>query len=324
MKQLFLLILAIFLSVNLIPAQDTKPAEPIFNQNPEKAQIVTSDIGLFWRAYDLAKPENNLIVYRDEYFKKGSVGLQEFLRSKIGNSCNLVTAIDAAPKYYAALRAQSAKVENYKPQMQASFKKLKEIYPDARFPNVYFLVGRMNTGGTVTFKGLLIGVDMYGKTDDASVAELSGWKKSSVGGIEQVPFIVAHELIHYQQKYGLFGELSLLGKSLHEGGADFIGELIAGGSIQPQLYEYGNAREKQIWLEFKKEMNGTDTSNWLYQGDKAKDKPADLGYYIGYKITEAYYKRAKDKKQAIKDILDIKDFNAFLKASGYDEKFSAE
>ncbi len=53
-------------------------------------------------------------------------------------------------------------------------------------------------------------------------------------------------------------------------------------------------------------------------------KPADLGYYIGYKIVESYYNRAKDKKQVIKDILDIKDFNAFLKASGYDEKFSVE
>lgn len=71
-------------------------------------------------------------------------------------------------------------------------------------------------------------------------------------------------------------------------------------------------------------MNRKDASNWLYQGDKAKDKPADLGYYVGYKIVESYYTRAKDKKQAIKDILDIKDFNAFLKASGYDEKLSVE
>jgi hypothetical protein len=324
MKQVIVLILVTIFLVNSSSAQDNKSTELSFNRDPEKAQIVTSDIELFWRAYDLAKPENNLIIYRDEYFKKGSIGLQEFLRSKIGNSCNLVTAIDAAPKYYASLRAQSAKVENYKPQMLASFKKLKEIYPDAVFPNVYFLIGRMNAGGTVTFKGLLIGVDMYGKTDDASVAELSGWKKTSVDKIERIPFIVAHELIHYQQKYGIFGELNLLGRSLHEGGADFVGELIAGGNIQPQLHEYGDRREKQLWLEFKKEMNGTNTSNWLYQGDKAKDKPADLGYYIGYKITESYYSKAKDKKQAIKDILDIKDFNAFLKASGYDEKFSVE
>lgn len=325
MKQLFLLILALFFSVNLISAQEDQPAGLMFNRNPEKAQIVTSDIALFWRAYDLAKPENNLIIYRDEYFKKGSVGLQEFLRVKIGHSCNLVTAIDGAPKYYASLRAQSAKVENYKPQMLASFVKLKEIYPDSVFPDVYFLVGRMNAGGTVTFKGLLIGTEMYGKTDDASVAELSGWKKSSVGGIERIPFIVAHELIHYQQKYGLFdGELNLLGRSLHEGSADFIGELISGGNDNQKLHEYGNPREKQLWLEFKKEMNNKDTSNWLYQGDKAKDKPADLGYYVGYKIAESYYNRAKDKKQAIKDILDIKDFNQFLKASGYEEKFSVK
>jgi uncharacterized protein YjaZ len=113
----------------------------------------------------------------------------------------------------------------------------------------------------------------------------------------------------------------LLGKSLSEGSADFIGELIAGGNITPNLHEYGNPREKQLWLEFKKEMNGTNESNWLYQADKAKDKPADLGYYIGYKIVESYYNKAKDKKQAIKDILEIKDFNAFLTASGYDEKF---
>src|SRR4028119_1127802 len=252
MKQIFLLILATFFSVNLISGQDNKPAELVFNQNPEKAQIVTSDIALFWRAYDMAKPENNLIVYRDEYFKKGSVGLQDFLRVSIGNSCNLVTAIDAAPKYYAGLRTQSAKVENYKPQMLASFKKLKEIYPDAVFPNVYFVIGRMGASGKATFKGLFIGVEKFGKTDDASLAELSAGKKASVDGIERIPFVVAHELIHYQQRYGLFDDLNLLGKSLHEGGADFVGELIAGGNIQPQLHEYGNACEKQLWLEFKK------------------------------------------------------------------------
>jgi len=325
MKQVILLILATVFLVNSISAQDNKSTELTLNRNPEKTEIVTSDIALFWRAYDMAKPENNLIIYRDEYFKKGSAGLQEFLRSKIGNSCNLVTAIDAAPKYYAALRTQSAKVENYKPQMLASFKKLKEIYPDAAFPNVYFVVGRMNTGGTATLKGLLIGFEMYGKTDDASLAELSGWKKSVVGKVERIPFIVAHELIHYQQKNAhltaLFGgEVSLLGKSLSEGSADFIGELIAGDNENPHLHEYGNPREKQLWLEFKEEMNGNDASKWLYQGDKAKDKPADLGYYIGYKIVESYYNKAKDKKQAVKDILEIKDFDAFLKASGYDEK----
>lgn len=47
-------------------------------------------------------------------------------------------------------------------------------------------------------------------------------------------------------------------------------------------------------------MNAVDTSNWLYQGDKAKDKPADLGYYIGYEICESYYKNTASKNKRSK------------------------
>ncbi|NEM98820.1 hypothetical protein GXP69_14040 [Pontibacter sp. BT327] len=68
-------------------------------------------------------------------------------------------------------------------------------------------------------------------------------------------------------------------------------------------------------------MLGTDISNWLYNGLKSTDKPGDLGYYMGYKICEAYYNNSEDKKQAIKEILDIKDHQAFLEKSGYATKF---
>ena len=74
-------------------------------------------------------------------------------------------------------------------------------------------------------------------------------------------------------------------------------------------------------MEFKTEMNGTNLSNWLAQGDQATGWPTNSGYYIGYKTCEAYYGVAKDKQQAIKDILEIKDFNQFLKESIYEEKF---
>jgi hypothetical protein len=53
---------------------------------------------------------------------------------------------------------------------------------------------------------------------------------------------------------------------------------------------------------------------------RPKARPADLGYYVGYKICEAYYQAARDKKQAVKDILEMKDFNEFLKDSGYEQK----
>jgi len=293
-----------------------RPVSP----NPDEARLVTSDIANFWRAYDQATPENDLIVFRNEYFRKGSYGLQQFTRLRITSVCNLVDVIAKRPKYYASIRENTLKVESMKEPIRASFRKLKELYPAAVFPDVYFLIGVMNSGGTTTDKGLLIGTEMYGLTQQTPSEELTDWHKAVLKFIEAIPHIVAHELIHYEQKYPK-GNNTLLGQALSEGGADFIAEMISGGNINDHLHRYGNPRERELWTEFQKEMSGKETSHWLYQGDKSKDRPADLGYYIGYKICEAYYQPAADKKQAIKDLLEIKDFNQFLVASGYAEKF---
>jgi hypothetical protein len=308
--RLFLVIAALALSA---------PAQLTTNTNPDAAKFVTSDINLFWAAYDKAKPENDLIVYRDEYLRKGSVGLQEFTRLRIGSSCNLVNAINASPKYYAALREYSLNVPSYEKQVRASFNKLKEIYPEAVFPDVYFVVGRMNSGGTVSEKGLLIGVDMYGKNEGVALDGLNDWQKAVTNSTNRLPYIVAHELIHYEQKN--VSDNTLLARALGEGVADFVGELISGDTINSHLHKYADPVEKELWLEFKTEMAGTDVGNWMYQGEKAVKRPADLGYWMGYKIAESHYKNAKDKKQAVKDMLEIKDFAKFLAASRYEEKF---
>jgi uncharacterized protein YjaZ len=67
-------------------------------------------------------------------------------------------------------------------------------------------------------------------------------------------------------------------------------------------------------------MNGSDISQWLYNGGSitaSSTRPADLGYYVGYRITQSYYARQADKRRALKDILQIGDFAKFLQASGY-------
>lgn len=35
-------------------------------------------------------------------------------------------------------------------------------------------------------------------------------------------------------------------------------------------------------------MYKPDYSNWIYNANTSKDRPADLGYYVGYLITRAY------------------------------------
>jgi len=105
------------------------------------------------------------------------------------------------------------KAGTFKEPMRAAFRKLKSIYPDAVFPDVYLLIGRMNSGGTYTANALLIGVDMYGITPTTPKDELSDWHKQVLKPIDEIPYIVAHELIHYQQKYPK-GERTLLSASI--------------------------------------------------------------------------------------------------------------
>src|SRR5215813_6019768 len=322
MQKTLVLIVLLGLACTVLAQGLNQPFVKKLNSDPMAARIVTSDIDLFWQAYDLAKPENDLIVYRDRYLKVGSPGLKDFTSRRISSSCGLVDTIEKHPKYYAALRENSLKVASYKDSMRASFVKLKELYADAVFPDVYFLIGRMNSAGTLTDAGLLIGVDMFGRSKDVPLEEMNDWHKAVLKSIEEIPFVVAHELIHYQQKYPRHpdSQTTLLQQAINEGAADFIAELIAGHHGNENLRAYGSLHEKELWLEFRKEMRGTGASNWLYQGDKAKDLPADLGYYVGYKICESYYRNASDKKQAIKDILQIADFETFLKASKYEQK----
>lgn len=314
----FLTALIIIFTVSAAAGQATADGP---NRDPEAARLVTSDIDLFWKAFDRATPENDLIVYRDEYLKKGSEGLREFWRIRIGSPCELVDAIERHRAYYAALRPRTARVDSYKPRIRESFRRLAELYPEAVFPDVYFLIGRMNSAGTLTDKGLLIGLDMFGRTDAASVEGLGDWHRAVVSDIDRIPHIVAHELIHYQQKKVPDG--SLLARAIGEGSADFVAELISGRHTNAHLHEYGDPRERELWLEFRDAMDGTDLGRWLYQGDKSTDRPADLGYYVGYKITESYYRNAPDKKRAIREILNIGDHRKFLAESRYAGKFEA-
>ena len=135
--------------------------------------------------------------------------------------------------------------------------------------------------------------------------------------IENILYIVAHELIHFNQNYPN-KKYTLLEQSIKEGSANFIGELISGKHINESAFKYGNENEKQLCSEFVELMDGFNYHGWLY-GSKGKKKgrPNDLGYWIGYKICESYYKNNNNKEEVIRDILNIQNFHDFLEISGY-------
>jgi hypothetical protein len=318
---------------------------PPANHDPEKVNFVTSDIDNFWRAFDLARKETEsekkVAVFQREYLDKGSAGLRDFVRLRIKSAKDLTATVEKLPRFYASVRPATLRVAAMEKEMRESFRKFKRLYPDAVFPDVYFVIGVANTGGTASGSGLLIGAELYGLTPETPRDEFPALFKTflpdvkdekelqgqvtkaldtALKPIERLPSIVAHESCHFNQNYPK--QTTVLDKSIQEGSCDLIAELTAGEVINPSLKDYGDRNEADLWRDFRAEMGGTDLSKWMYNTFKIKDRPGDLGYYVGYKIAGAYYQNATDKQQALRDILNIKDFQSFFQNSRYGEKFA--
>ena len=115
-------------------------------------------------------------------------------------------------------------------------------------------------------------------------------------------------------------EKHLLKYALIEGSAEFMAELITGHT--DGNYGAFKGREKSIWEDFKKDMHKDVYGDWL-QAQEPK-RPRNGMYWAGYLICKSYYKRAKDKNQAIFDILHIENYLEFYKKSQVDEYINSK
>ena len=246
----------------------------------------------------------------------------------------IAAAVARRPRFYAAIRRGTLALDSLGgavAQIRGRYRRLAALYPDAVFPPVYFLIGRLTSGGTTGPSGMLLGAEMRGADAATPRDELTPWERGVVGDASGVPRLVAHELVHAEQEFARAGQANvdasgdktLLAQALDEGCADFLADMTgdvadAGGADLGVGYgAYGRAHERELWQEFRPVMLGTDTKGWLYQGDGSKGRPADLGYFVGARICRAYYERAPDKRKAVREILVMTDPRAFVAASGY-------
>ncbi|TVR54739.1 MAG: hypothetical protein EA425_01390 [Puniceicoccaceae bacterium] len=293
---------------------------PELNHDPDRARIVTEDLDRFWEAWDraAAAPEQRRDIFQRDYLDRATPGLEAFFELRIGEIDRLLRAIDGAPRYYASVREQMDQVAAVEAPLRRAFHRFQELLPGAVFPDVYLVIGAMTSGGTIHLPGILIGFEMNARGPDSPMDELSDWHRRVVRLVEDLPVLIIHELVHIQQ--AVVGRLDfedLLGQSIVEGAADFITERVMGDHGMGHVHEWALPREAELWAEFREVMHGTDTTGWLYGGTQEKDRPADLGYFIGYRIVEAFYRRAEDKTAALQAIVRMDDPADFLARSGY-------
>lgn len=296
--------------------------KPVYTTNPKAVKIIDKDVINFWKAYDLAQsnPKDAEKIYTEKYINNGTMALQFYYLNKISTVNNFVYMHSLKKKYYSSIRENTFKASQIKIIYQKSFVNLKNLYPDAIFPPIYFVIGKLNSAGTVSSDGLILAIDQACMSPTADTSELNSWEKRNISTFKNLPYTVAHELIHYQQA-GMASDTTLLSASIKEGMADFIGELISGKSANERLLIFAKGKEKTIWTKFKKEMYLDRAYNWIANSEQeTADKPADLGYWIGYQICKAYYEQAINKQKAIYEMLHIQDYKKFLEKSKLDNK----
>lgn len=290
-KMLFGLVLTIGLQVSL-------PAQNNYSDSPLNARFVTEDVERFWEAFE--KMEELGSKAFEAYIEQGTDGVKGFVPYRIINADSLYQMVQGRKNDYLRSKNVLEDLENKRKRIRAIYAAMKYWYPDAVFPPVYFVVGRFNSGGTVSEAGIILGTEM-------------------LKDLEGLPGLVAHELIHFQQR--LQGDYTLLLQSLNEGSADFIGELISGEHINPKAFTYGEKHREALCKEFVSRMDQQDYSDWLYGTTGKDDRPNDLGYWMGYQIVKAYFDKQDDKHAAIRSILTISDAQTFVKDSGFLEPY---
>ncbi len=291
------------------------------NPVDDSKSIVTfhsSDLANFWRAFDLSKGksvEDCQQIFENEYKNVGSKGLQDFYELRIDTNTSLCKTIKKFRPYYDQFRNISPNLDTYSAEIVDSFRKLKKIYPETKPVEVYYLIGKTTTAGTIKGNRLLIGLEMFA-SGDKSV-------RSSVIPEHLIPYsidfskltaLVVHELIHTQQNLPKDLE-TLLEYTIVEGSADYLTELIHGAHPNHRLYRYGFENEIKLKEKFKKIMNGKDLKPFLYN---AFENPnPDLGYFSGYRVTESYFQHKGNIEEAVAQTLNIKDFKSYLRESHY-------
>lgn len=294
-----------------------------FRVPAERAHVRTEDVPRFYAALDSAGPDADLSALtrslEQHYFGPGTPGLRDFLAARIGTPASLATTVREHMDYYQSIRPSVLRIASDQTltlRVQESFKQLNQWLPDARFPPVYLLIGRMNSAGTVGNSGLLIGLEMFARTPESATAQLDRWASMSLRQPDELLFTIVHESIHTLQTGG--NPRTLLEAAIHEGACDFLASLATGNLRNTLTYQHARAREAELWAEFSRVMHDGNWGDWLYTLPQDPNRPPDLAYAIGAFICEAFWQRASDPQAAARMLLDSRNAAEILRLSGYD------
>ena len=272
-------------------------------------EIRTEDVTRFYKLYEATGGHPTAAQIQHDYLDQGSEGLHHLMKVRNVTAERIAQAIATRPDLYTGARTCLAALPRVRDRLDAAFEKLLQLYPQAKKPPVTIAVGR---GRPLAISGPGDGVQVG---LEAMCAPNASFLNPNVD--DRFVHVIAHEYIHSQQDATLGNKEhpTVLERSLLEGAAEFMGEMISGDVAYGAFRASTAGHEKDIETRFAADVDKTDLSEWL--DNTTPTKLGDLGYWAGYRIVKAYYQHARDKHAAIGEIIGITDAHGFLARSGW-------
>jgi hypothetical protein len=278
---------------------------------PEEAQLITTDLKHFIEAFDaLSAESDSLEVLNRLYFTKATPGMKEYINRHQLTAEMLLKAIKTSPDRYEKMGEFYAGLESFKAQFIEAMKKFDAKVPDVMFAPTYLIVGANRGLAQASFQGQLVTVTRL------------------LDRPELLTAVIVHELAHFQQAKTQGGQQyvalysapnNMLGLCLREGGAEFFTDLVLGTTTTQKSVDYLMENEQELKERFVTDLKKQDTGFWLWESLNKKGQPKLLGYSMGFHICKAYYNKASDKEEALRQILAMEQPVSFMKNSGYFE-----
>jgi hypothetical protein len=267
--------------------------------------IQIEDVDRFYKVYDAAGGHPTADQLQHDYIDPGSEGLHHLANVRNVSGAAIAKTLDEHPEIYSDAKRCMAVLPRVRERLQAALLKLGDLYPEAKFPPVTIAVGRG--------KPVAIGSPASGVQVGLEALCATNWLNPNVE--DRFVHVISHEYAHVQQAPALADNEhpTVLEASLIEGAAEFTAELISGEISSYQFVASMKGREKEIETAFVSDEDKTDLSKWLYNG--TREKPGDLGYWVGYRIVKSYYQHAGDKRTAFREILEMTNSKTFLAGS---------
>lgn len=279
------------------------PARPY----QKSVEIRVDDVDRFFALFAATNGRPTAEEVEQQYIEPASPGLRHLMRVRNVSASNIAKAIAEKPDIYANARTCLNALPKARRRLETTLSRLFEIYPAASNPPITILISR---GSPVAIAGPGTGVQISLEAICSPMAA-----RFLSGNIEdRLVHVASHEFVHSQQPPEKASP-TVLERALEEGVAEFLGEIVSGGVANVAVHRSARGRQIEIERRFLLEIDSKNLSGWF--DNTTEHDVGQLGYWVGYRIAKAYYRKNRHKPDAVASMLNITDAKRFLRDSGW-------